>query len=202
MRDNETGAAVSGVYPAQYKILAFATSALVTSVGGGCFALAATTIGPDTFGLQRSIEFIAGLVIGGVATILGPAIGGVLVDWLPHLSLEGEFVFSDSTTWSLPFLPTLEGPEATILYGVLLVLIIFFMPGGIVYGLRLLRSKFLLIVPLLPAPSGPTTPEADEAVHAAALAEAQEVMSTPTSPLDQATVLTSTPVHQPQGEVQ
>ena len=30
MRDNETGAAVSGVYPAQYKVLAFATSALVT----------------------------------------------------------------------------------------------------------------------------------------------------------------------------
>ena len=46
MRDNETGAAVSGVYPAQYKVLAFATSALVTSIGGGCFALAATTIGP------------------------------------------------------------------------------------------------------------------------------------------------------------
>ena len=84
MRDNETGAAVSGVYPAQYKVLAFATSALVTSIGGGCFALAVTTIGPDTFGLQRSIEFIAGLVIGGVATILGPAIGGVLVEWLPR----------------------------------------------------------------------------------------------------------------------
>ena len=151
MRDNETGAAVSGVYPAQYKVLAFATSALVTAVGGGCFSLAVTTIGPDTFGLQRSIEFIAGLVIGGVATIIGPAIGGLLVDWLPHLSFEGEFQFSDITSWSIPFLPTLEGPEATILYGVILVLIIFFMPGGIVYGLRLLRSKFLLILPRLPA---------------------------------------------------
>ena len=199
MRDNETGAAVSGVYPAQYKVLAFATSALVTAVGGGCFALAATTIGPDTFGLQRSIEFIAGLVIGGVATILGPAIGGMLVDWLPHLSLEGEFQFSDSTSWSIPFLPTLEGPEATILYGLLLVLIIFFMPGGIVYGLRLLRSKFLLIVPLLPAPSESISPVAAPVPEAPA--EGREVMSTPTSPLDQSTVLTSTPVHQPQGEV-
>jgi branched-chain amino acid transport system permease protein len=200
MRDNETGAAVSGVYPAQYKVLAFATSALVTSVGGGCFALAATTIGPDTFGLQRSIEFIAGLVIGGVATIMGPAVGGVLVDWLPHLSLEGEFAFSNSTTFSLPFLPTLEGPEATILYGVLLVLIIFFMPGGIVYGLRVLRSKFLLIVPLLPTPTTARTPEDEESARAAALAEAQEAMSTPTSLLGQESVLTSTPVHQPEGE--
>ena len=52
MRDNETGAAVSGVYPAQFKVLAFATSAFVTAVGGGCFSLAVTTIGPDTFGLR------------------------------------------------------------------------------------------------------------------------------------------------------
>jgi branched-chain amino acid transport system permease protein len=142
MRDNETGAAVSGVYPAQYKVLAFATSALVTSIGGGCFALASTTIGPDTFGLQRSIEFIAGLVIGGVATILGPAIGGVLVEWLPYWAFEVDW----------PILGKLEGPQAGILYGVILVLIIFFMPGGIVYGLRQLRSKFVVFVPRLPAP--------------------------------------------------
>ncbi len=153
MRDNETGAAVSGVSPARYKVVAFATSALVTSMGGGCFSLAATTIGPDSFGLQRSIEFIAGLVIGGVATILGPAIGGLLIEWLPYWSFEG----------SLPLLPKLEGPEAGILYGVLLVLIVFFMPGGIVYGLRLLRAKFLLIVPRLPRPRPVPARQRDEA---------------------------------------
>ena len=149
MRDNETGAAVSGVYPAQYKVLAFATSALVTSIGGGCFALASTTIGPDTFGLQRSIEFIAGLVIGGVATILGPAIGGVLVEWLPYWAFE--------VNW--PILGKLQGPQAGILYGVILVLIIFFMPGGIVYGIRQLRAKFIVFVPRLPVPEEfPATP--------------------------------------------
>ena len=142
MRDNETGAAVSGVYPAQYKVLAFATSAFVTSIGGGCFALASTTIGPDTFGLQRSIEFIAGLVIGGVATILGPAIGGLLVEWLPYWAFEVDW----------PIIGKLEGPQAGILYGVILVLIIFFMPGGVLYGVRHLRAKFVVFVPRLPVP--------------------------------------------------
>jgi len=142
MRDNEIGAAVSGVYPAQYKVLAFATSAFVTAIGGGCFALASTTIGPDTFGLQRSIEFIAGLVIGGVATILGPAIGGGLGEWLPYWAYEVDW----------PLLGKLEGPQSGILYGLILVVIIFFMPGGIVYGLRQLRSKFIIFVPRLPVP--------------------------------------------------
>ncbi len=142
MRDNETGAAVSGVYPARYKVLAFATSALVTSIGGGCFALASTTIGPDTFGLQRSIEFIAGLVIGGVATILGPAIGGLLVEWLPYWAFEVDW----------PLLGKLQGPQAGVLYGVILVVIIFFLPGGIIHGLRQMRSRFLVFVPRLPEP--------------------------------------------------
>ena len=142
MRDNETGAAVSGIYPAQYKVLAFATSALVTSIGGSCFALASTTIGPDTFGLQRSIEFIAGLVIGGVAAILGPLIGGILVEWLPYWAFE--------VNW--PVLGKLQGPQAGVLYGVILVLIVFFMPGGVLWGIRQLRSKLVVFVPRLPAP--------------------------------------------------
>jgi branched-chain amino acid transport system permease protein len=181
MRDNETGAAVSGVYPAQYKVFAFATSALVTSIGGGCFALAATTIGPDTFGLQRSIEFIAGLVIGGVATILGPAIGGALVEFLPYWAFD--------VNW--PIIGRLDGPEAGVLYGLLLILIVFFMPGGIVWGLRVLRSKFLLVVPRLPA-SRAATPIAAEAAGEAEL--------TPSSPSGAPAVLASTPVQQPQGE--
>jgi branched-chain amino acid transport system permease protein len=180
MRDNETGAAVSGVYPAQYKVLAFATSALVTSIGGGCFALAATTIGPDTFGLQRSIEFIAGLVIGGVATILGPAIGGALVEFLPYWAFEIDW----------PIVGRLDGPEAGILYGLLLILIVFFMPGGIVYGLRVLRSKFLLILPRLPVSREPVPVAAEPAEP--------ELMPSSSSP--EAAVLASTPVQQPQGE--
>jgi branched-chain amino acid transport system permease protein len=152
----------------------------VTSIGGGCFALAATTIGPDTFGLQRSIEFIAGLVIGGVATILGPAIGGILVEWLPYWAFEIDW----------PIIGSLQGPQAGILYGLLLILIVFFMPGGIVYGLRFLRAKFLVIVPRLPV-SRTATP---------VVAEPDESELTPSSPSGAPAVLASTPVQQPQGE--
>ena len=89
-------------------------------------------------------------MIGGVATIMGPAIGGLLVEWLPYWAFEVDW----------PILGKLEGPQAGILYGVILVLIIFFMPGGVVYGLRQLRSKLVVFVPRLPVPEEitPTRP--------------------------------------------
>jgi branched-chain amino acid transport system permease protein len=133
VRDNEIGAISSGVNASRSKVMAFAISALWTSVGGGCFALAGRTITPDSFGLQRSIEFIAGLVIGGVATIIGPALGGVIVEFLPYLTFN-----------------VLPGPEAGVLYGMVLIVLVFFMPGGIVAGVRLIKARFFRVVPRLP----------------------------------------------------
>jgi branched-chain amino acid transport system permease protein len=133
VRDNEIGAISSGVNSSKVKVMAFAVSAFWTAVGGGCFALAGGTIAPDSFGLQRSIELIAGLVIGGIATIIGPALGGVIVEFLPYLSFN---VF--------------PGPEAYVLYGLILIALVFFMPGGIVAGVRLLKAKVVRVVPRLP----------------------------------------------------
>ena len=80
-------------------------------------------------------------MIGGVATILGPAIGGVLVEGVvPYWAFEVDW----------PILGKLEGPRAGT--GAILVVIIYFMPGGIVYGLRHLGSKFIVFVPRLPVP--------------------------------------------------
>jgi branched-chain amino acid transport system permease protein len=142
VRDNEIGAISSGVNSSRVKVMAFAMSALWTSVGGGCFALAGQTIAPDSFGLQRSIELIAGLVIGGIATIIGPALGGVIVEFLPYLSFN---VF--------------PGPEAYVLYGLILVVLVFFMPGGVVAGIRLLKARVVKVVPRLPdVPATPVVP--------------------------------------------
>jgi hypothetical protein len=68
--------------------------------------------------------------------------------------------------------------------------IVFFMPGGIVYGLRYLRAKFLLVVPRLPAAR----------TREALAPEVVEEELTPDSSSAAATVLASTPVQQPQGE--
>jgi branched-chain amino acid transport system permease protein len=133
LRDNEIGAAVSGVHPAGFKTAAFATSALVASVGGTTYTLAVGTVSPDSFGLIRSIEFIAGLVVGGVATIAGNLLGGLIIEFLPYYT----------STW-------LEGPRANVLLGLFLIAVIFIAPGGLMWGIRQVRAKIILFIPKLP----------------------------------------------------
>ncbi|HEX9259763.1 MAG TPA: branched-chain amino acid ABC transporter permease [Acidimicrobiales bacterium] len=133
LRDNETGAAVSGVYPAGFKTMAFAVSAVYAGVAGACYSLVATTLAPNVFSVQLSISFIAGLVVAGVATIAGGILGGGIVEFLPYYT----------SNW-------LEGPRANILFGLILIAAIFVMPGGIVWGIRQLRAKFVLFIPKLP----------------------------------------------------
>jgi branched-chain amino acid transport system permease protein len=137
LRDNEIGAAVSGVYPAGYKTTAFAMSASYASIAGGLYALAAKTITPYSFGTGLSIQFITGLVIGGIATIIGPLIGGLVTIFLPYLTQK-----------------QLEGVRANILFGAILIALAFIMPGGILAGVRQIRAKFVRLVPRLPARSG------------------------------------------------
>ena len=157
LRDNPTGAAVSGVYPAGFKTSAFAASSLIAGVAGSIYALAVGTLSPDSFGLIRSIEFIAGLIVGGVATIVGPLVGGMIIEFLPYYTSE-----------------FLEGPRANILLGAFLIIVIFVAPGGIMYLVRQWRAKVILFLPKLPvvAPSrsagtGEPAPPAEAVVASA-----------------------------------
>jgi branched-chain amino acid transport system permease protein len=141
LRDSEIGAAASGVNLALYKVTAFGVSALYASVAGGLYALAAGGVADTSFQATRSVEFIAGLVIGGVATIIGPFVGGMVVEWVPH--------------WAFNIFP---GPEAGVLFGLILVVLVFVMPGGILQAVRMVRAKFVRIVPNLPRPTSQSAP--------------------------------------------
>jgi branched-chain amino acid transport system permease protein len=153
LRDNPTGAAVSGVYPAGFKTTAFAASAMVGAVAGSLYALAVGTLSPDSFGLIRSIEFIAGLIVGGVATIIGSLVGGMIIEFLPYYTSE-----------------FLEGPRANILLGAFLILVIFVAPGGIMYLVRKWRAKVVMFLPKLPtvAPAPVSAGESAPAAEAVA----------------------------------
>jgi branched-chain amino acid transport system permease protein len=98
-------------------------SGAVVGVTGGLYASYFSFIEPnDMFGFDRSISFVLMGVIGGLGTVLGPALGGL--------------IFVPSSQLLLASYPELY----LGLYGVLLILIILFEPLGLTgLGRRLVR---------------------------------------------------------------
>jgi branched-chain amino acid transport system permease protein len=78
VRDHDLAAAVLGVSPARYKIVAFGISSFFAGVAGAMYGFKATFITIDPpFNLLMSVEFIAIIVIGGATTVLGATIGAL-----------------------------------------------------------------------------------------------------------------------------
>jgi branched-chain amino acid transport system permease protein len=139
LRDNPVGAEVSGVNLAGYKVMSFGISAAYAGIAGSLLMFNSDIATGSSYSLNRSIALITGLVLGGLATIVGPVIGGVIVVWLPKL-IDDRIHGNDprDKSWS------------TIVYGAALIGIMFAYPGGVAGLTRAIRSKFVVIRPRPP----------------------------------------------------
>ena len=127
IKDNEDAARSVGVSSIRYQILAMAISSLFIALGGTFYAQYRLYIRPDlVMGVHFSVDIVMGPIIGGWGTLLGPIIGSLLMTPL------GEF-----TRWLTEFIKnTFQVTGLTglhmITYGLVLVLVVRFMPNGIV----------------------------------------------------------------------
>lgn len=144
IRDNETGAAVSGVNLSLYKTVSFGVSAALCGIGGVLFTMAVGTLSPDTFGINLAIFLIVGLVVGGVGTSWGPVIGGLVIIFVPHLTSQVNSVNGYELTGDRPY--------GTLFLGLLLIALTFILPGGVVDGFHRLRNRVVRVVRTPPEP--------------------------------------------------
>ncbi|HTT78657.1 MAG TPA: branched-chain amino acid ABC transporter permease, partial [Stellaceae bacterium] len=85
IRENEMRAEVVGVNLRTYKLLAFAIGAFYAAIGGALFAPLVGYIDPTAFTLDRSIQFLMMVVIGGLGQFAGPIVGALVVTALPEV---------------------------------------------------------------------------------------------------------------------
>ncbi|MBF6618146.1 MAG: branched-chain amino acid ABC transporter permease [Candidimonas sp.] len=113
LHGSEVAASVAGVNVERYKIVIFIVSALFASIMGSITAHYIGFITPNVADFPHSIELLTMVVVGGVASIYGSVIGAVLLTALPQA------------------LASFEGWE-TVVYGVILVGCMIFVPRGLV----------------------------------------------------------------------
>jgi branched-chain amino acid transport system permease protein len=126
IREDEDAVAAAGLNPAKFKIFAFVLSAAVGGLAGAAFVH--TPVGnpqpSQLLVLTVSIEVIIATVLGGMGTIVGAAVGGLvfymLRDYLAQLA------------WTVPVFDAPVAELDLLLFSLATLALLFFLPGGIV----------------------------------------------------------------------
>lgn len=161
LRDSEVAASVMGVNVQGYKARVFLVSSMYAGLAGVLYALSIGSIAPESFGLTVSIQYLAMIVLGGLGSVIGAALGALFVSATP-------LVFQQYAG-SLPLVSApgqggaTAGQAAAYLYGLAIILIVMFEPAGLVGLFRRIRrpARRAPAHELPPRPSGQPHPSPD-----------------------------------------
>jgi branched-chain amino acid transport system permease protein len=130
VRDSEVAAAVLGVNIQRAKATVFTISSAYAGVAGVLLALTYQQVVPDTFGLEMSVSYAVMIVVGGMGSVTGAALGATVVVAVPqlldHFSAVLPFVAETDTQSAI-------GPTyvSNMLYAAMVIVILIFQPRGL-----------------------------------------------------------------------
>ena len=123
IRDNDIAAEILGVNLTYYKLMSFAISSFFMGIQGGLYALFIGYLEPVMFSWDQTIPFLVAIIVGGLGFVEGGIFGAAFVMLVPQL-------FSQTRA----FVP--------IIYGVAIIIILIFDPGGLAGRLLKIRLYF------------------------------------------------------------
>lgn len=124
LRENEPLAESVGIHVTHYLVAATVVSAALAGLGGSLYAHYTRFVSPEVFLFTYTVTMVIMVVAGGQGTLSGPLLGAVLFTVLPEALRE-------ATSWQWQMLA----------YGVILVLLMVFLPRGIVPTLAARRGR-------------------------------------------------------------
>lgn len=118
IKEDETAAGLMGIDVAGHKMFAFVLGAAIAGLAGALDAHLTFFIGPGEYGFDRAVEILTMAILGGIGNLAGPVLGAAILTLLPEL------------------LRPLQGYRL-MFNGLVLVLIVLFLPRGIADTARL-----------------------------------------------------------------
>jgi branched-chain amino acid transport system permease protein len=138
IRDHSMAASTMGINVPHYKAVVFGISALFTGVAGALHGIIFEFVAPDSYRFELSIAILVGAVVGGIASLPGAVVGGVFVQVIEK--------YADALTKKISAAVQLPLElDPWLIYGIVLIILMYTMPTGIVGGLAglLRRMKSL-----------------------------------------------------------
>ena len=128
IRDDEQAAQVTGVNTFKYKVISLLISAFIAGLAGGLYAYFRLYFyyTSDIFGHSWTFSSIMAVIVGGAGTLFGPVLGAIFLVILGYI-----------------FSLTL-GQANLIVFGFLFIIVMLFMPQGLMGGVNLFRTRFPL----------------------------------------------------------
>ncbi len=129
MRDSEHAAQAMGISLFKYKLIAFSVSAFYAGVAGCLYAHLIRFVEPNMWGIELSLNLLAMVVIGGLASISGAIVGAAFITLIPEIIKN------------VPVLEHFKNISA-VFTGICLVLVIMFLPLGLARLAAQLKYKY------------------------------------------------------------
>ena len=127
IRDNPIAAKTMGINTALVKTTTFGISAMYAGIGGALFTYASEFVSPDAFNFFVAVYILVGSVVGGIVSIPGAIFGGLFIVFMPNIAQDVRLAYE----WL---------PPPWAIFGVILILIIYFVPFGVWGALERLIS--------------------------------------------------------------
>ena len=163
IKSNQNRLKYTGVNTRSYALIAFVISGCYAGLAGALLAVTDPLAGADRMHWSASGEVVLMTILGGVGTLLGPVIGAGLIKYLENIFssfneqiLNGVFGFLPDALQHpvVVFVGLFVGEGWELTLGVLFLVLIIFVPGGLMQGLQSLQRR---IFPAQPSPAAEST---------------------------------------------
>ena len=138
IRENELRVQVLGLRPFGYKLMVFVLASFLATAGGVVYLLLLGGATPDVTSPNFTLTLLVMVVIGGTGTRWGALVGGALYTWANQRLGDAS---SSHAVSSLPSVLRTPLEQPLFVLGVLFILVVFFVPGGLVRFGRVRRLK-------------------------------------------------------------